>query len=695
MGFSSMLLQITVLRLLLSTFSGNELDIGITLSFWLGYVGIGSFAGKVIKSKHFFAISFVLSSILALPTAFAIKAIRAILSLEIGETVSFADTLMSTGVILFPLCFIIGIQFPLAVSYSGDRNAPRKIYGLEAAGAFIAGILFTFVFSGKVGAFELCLLLSIFNIFLALYVSRKIIILAISIIPVLFYSLFHTTAIFLPWQGMDISRILESRYGEIAVVRQTGQSSIYANGNLLFTYPDVPVEETKAHLPMSLHPAPSHILIIGGSAGVIEEVLKYPVTHVDFVELDPKIVDISLYLLSEGGQEHVLNDQRIKIINEDGRKYIKGIGQRLYDLIILNLPQPTTAGINRFYTTDFFREARVIMKNEGILALNLPFSTGYIGKSMQIASGSVYNSLQKVFEHVEVTAQEYGFLFASQSPIITAPEKLEKRFFQRALSTEYFHPYLFYDAFAPFNAGYVRERLSEINLINSDVKPSAYLYNIMLWAEIHGGKALAYLIQINKWYGLLFISIIFLGFFLFGFRRLKRTVYFSVLSTGFSGMSIALVAILAYQAMFGYVYEMIGILSASFMIGLWAGTALTKNLRKALQTLLLIDITMVILCITASLFFKSEEFLYLLIFFAGTLTGAQFSTANSSIGKLEIAGKLYGLDLIGSFAGSIIPSIIIIPLFGIYNTLLVVATVKAFSALMISLLLINPKNAIK
>jgi hypothetical protein len=43
------LLQITVLRLLLSTFSGNELDIGITLSFWLIYVGLGSYMGRKIR----------------------------------------------------------------------------------------------------------------------------------------------------------------------------------------------------------------------------------------------------------------------------------------------------------------------------------------------------------------------------------------------------------------------------------------------------------------------------------------------------------------------------------------------------------------------------------------------------------------------------------------------------------------------
>ena len=70
MGITSMLLQITVLRLLLSTFSGNELDIGITLSFWLTWVGLGSYTGSKIRIRHVFTLSFILIALLALPTVF-------------------------------------------------------------------------------------------------------------------------------------------------------------------------------------------------------------------------------------------------------------------------------------------------------------------------------------------------------------------------------------------------------------------------------------------------------------------------------------------------------------------------------------------------------------------------------------------------------------------------------------------------
>src|SRR4030043_412675 len=101
MGMTSMLIQITVLRLLLSTFSGNELDIGITLSFWLIYVALGSFTGRKLKFKHAFVLSFILVAIFSQPTALAIKAIRPALSLEPGEVVSLMSTILSTAVCLF------------------------------------------------------------------------------------------------------------------------------------------------------------------------------------------------------------------------------------------------------------------------------------------------------------------------------------------------------------------------------------------------------------------------------------------------------------------------------------------------------------------------------------------------------------------------------------------------------------------
>jgi spermidine synthase len=338
------------------------------------------------------------------------------------------------------------MQFPLAVLYSGEPKAAGTVYGLEAIGAFLGGLLFTFFISSRINAIDLCLFLSLLNIFVALYISKRKIIFLFFIFPLSLYLLSYKTVPALPWSGLQVLQIDESRYGEIAVIKVREQSSIYINGHILFTYPDRPTAEMKTHLPMTLHTSPSEILVIGGSPGNVREVLKYPIERIDFVELDPEIIKVSFDLLFNDDRE-VLKDKRLKIIIEDGRRFLKRSKKPKYDLILLNLPQPSTASINRFYTTDFFKETKNALKEDGILVLSLPASTGYIGRSMQISSGSIYNSIKSVFTHVELTAQEYGGLFASMSPINTNPEVLEERFAQRAPYTEHFHRYIFYDAF--------------------------------------------------------------------------------------------------------------------------------------------------------------------------------------------------------------------------------------------------------
>lgn len=695
MGITSILIQITLLRLLLSTFSGNELDIGITLSFWLTWVGLGSYTGGKVKHKHAFALSFLIIALLIQPTVLAITAIMPVLSLERGEVVSFMSTIFSTAISLFPLCFVIGLQFPLAVSYLNKRDAAGRVYGLEAIGAFIGGVLFTFLISGRITAVETCVIVASINVLLAAYILKKKIFVLLLFIPLSFYISFHKITASLPWRGLEPSQTIESKYGEITVIKAGEQSSIYSNGQLFFTYPDPQGEELKTHLPMAIHPSPSRILVIGGSPGTLKEFLKYPVDVIDFVELDPKIVDVSLRLLTVKEDKDAVKNPNVRIIVEDGRRFLKRTERTestRYDLIILNLPPPSTASINRFYTSDFFREAKNVLGKDGILALTLPQSTGYIGRSMQTANGSIYNSLKSAFRYVEVTAQEYGGLFASETPIIIEHGTLENRFTQRAIHTMYFYKYIFRDAFNPLSVDYVKKRLADIKFINTDLKPSAYLCNLMLWSEIHGGKALRYLIEVRGWHIIAFTVITFMIISLLVFGRKRRVISFSIFAVGFTSMSFVIAVILAYQAIYGYVYEMIGMLTATFMIGLWAGAYLSRYIKNALRMLLSFELLIIIFALTTSIFFKAEPLFYVLNFILGVMTGGLFSTANLYLGEPGIAGRLYGLELIGSFLGALIPSIIFIPLFGISTTLLFIAGVKAVSAAMILSLKLKVEN---
>jgi hypothetical protein len=119
------------------------------------------------------------------------------------------------------------------------------------------------------------------------------------------------------------------------------------------------------------------------------------------------------------------------------------------------------------------------------------------------------------------------------------------------------------------------------------------------------------------------------------------------------------------------------------MIGLGTGTFLTRDTKRPLHVLFCLELSTVLIALASPVFFRTEPLFYIVVFLLGTLSGSQFSTANLSLNDTREGGKLYALDLIGSSAGAVIPSILIVPLFGIVNTLIMVALVKAFSALII------------
>ena len=147
------------------------------------------------------------------------------------------------------------------------------------------------------------------------------------------------------------------------------------------------------------HPNPRHVLLIGGGAeGLIGEILKHPIETLDYVELDPKLlILLDPYLSSEAKQ--ALNDPRVSTFYADGRYYVKQT-DRFYDIVILNLPDPTNAMLNRFYTLEFFQELRRILNPRGIVITELSSSLHLQEKAVNYA-GSLYKTLRHTLRQLE------------------------------------------------------------------------------------------------------------------------------------------------------------------------------------------------------------------------------------------------------------------------------------------------------
>jgi spermidine synthase len=679
MGCTSLVLQVVCLRLLLSVFSGNELDIAITLAVWLVSTGIGSFTGWRLREARLFPVSFLLMAAFAQAVVIVTPLIRDILSFETGEVVPLGMSFLSTVVLLALPCLVVGYQFPAAVRFAREKAA--TVYGLEALGAFLGGVVFTFVFSGRLDASGIALLLSVLNILVPVLLTGRRLLLLLLPVPVLLFALgeeVHRES--LERRGMALTTRVESRYGEITVLRMQGQQNVFVTGKFHFAYPNRQSEELRSHLPASLHPSPERVLLIGGSPVLVREFLKYPeTTSVHYVELDPKLLEVSLGLLGEEDQE-ALRDERVEIMADDARKFVRHASSR-YDLVVMNVSEPATGSLNRFYTVEFFEEVRRLLGEGGMVTLSLPTFHGYMSRGTRMLNGTVRRTLGEVFPHVEASSGEYGYLFASQSPVSTDPGTLEKRFVGRKIETVHFKPYILQDAFSPLAVEMVKGRLAGVREVNTDDKPVAYLYSLLLWAEAQGEGFLRFLLHPDgKWYVALAAALLLTVFALAGRRR--APAYFVLFTTGYCVMAFTVIIILRYQASYGYVYERIGLLSALVMVGLAAGSLLLRSAARPLRALLLSEGAAVLLFAASPAFFTTEMLSYVLCFLIGIIGGMEFAVLNAYGAREEgsaRAGKLYGVDLAGSFLGAFATAVPFIPHFGIRGAVLLLIFMKTLS----------------
>ena len=86
---------------------------------------------------------------------------------------------------------------------------------------------------------------------------------------------------------------------------------------------------------------------------MMAELEKYRPASVDYVELDPQVADVQFRF------GLIKKIPGLNVIHQDGRAYLSD-SNKIYDAIIVNLSEPDTFQINRFFTDRFFAWRNVI-----------------------------------------------------------------------------------------------------------------------------------------------------------------------------------------------------------------------------------------------------------------------------------------------------------------------------------------------
>ncbi|MBU4473370.1 MAG: fused MFS/spermidine synthase [Candidatus Omnitrophica bacterium] len=732
MGFTSLVVQTLLIREFLISFYGNELTIGLILANWIILEALGSSLSnrRSLSSKNPYLVYALLQTGIALYlplSIFFIRTIKNIWGLTLGEGIAILPIFLSSFLILAPLSFFDGAQFPFGCRMLSDTRvkpleSAGKVYILEAMGFILAGPLFTYLLIAKLNAFSIAFCLGALNLFCAILLLKdklnnlltKSLFIIINILFILAAITFFGPAAKLQkmsinkqWRNQEVLSYENSVYANLVVTKTNSQYTFYSDGIPIVTtpVPNITYIEELVHFTMLSHPNPKNILLLsGGAGGVIKEVLKYPVDKITYAELDPLLIKLLKDFPTALTQEE-LEDRRLDIQYIDCRRFLRLTKSR-YDIIILNLPMPSTLQLNRFYTQEFFGNIKSVLTPNGIFSFSLPGSLSYINQPLRDLNGSILNTLEDIF-YINIIPGDSNLYLASKSAFKISPEiflrRLQGNNIQSRLLTR---PHLEYrlnpnwlEWFNDSLSGYKQTRK------NLDLLPTATFYSISYWNTIFSSGLQGFFGTLAKlnFKILLFVLLLFgLGLFiLMGiFPKLKRaSIGFAVGTTGFVGLSFDLILIYAYQSLYGFVFHHLALLITAFMAGLTlGGWLMTKKLTKIkndLSYFLKIELMIVGFCLMVGPIllclnrFSSVEFSFVFFFLScvsGYLVGSEFPLANkiyqNKIGA-KAAGILYALDLAGAWLAALIISIALIPVIGIIKTCLLLAVLKIISSILV------------
>jgi len=425
------------------------------------------------------------------------------------------------------------------------------------------------------------------------------------------------------------------------------------------------------------------------------------VEKVDYVELDPLVIELA----REWSKDLAfLNDPRVEIANMDGRFFVKTT-ERKYDVVILDLPEPFTAQLNRFYTMEFFQRVRDVLTDQGVFSLGVLSSANYLSNDHQKFLNCIYRTLEGVFQEVIIIPaddQAY-FISCKARGILTHDEKiLSARLDERRVENKYVRNYQMPIWLEPWRVSSSSERISEpqdVN-INRDFRPVSYYYNMILWsAQFSAGSKLEsgyknlfkFASRLNLWWFILPAVVAGAVLFLIGSRkpRVRREyILVAIMVTGFAEIAFEVMVSLAFQIIYGYKYYKLGLILTAFMVGLILGSIIMTRIMDRLKNdLRVFMLTQVAVCIYPLILlgafwaFKGGEAHFLganIIFpalpvIAGFIGGFQFPLATKIYLKHKtrvgrVAGLAYGVDLIGACAGALLVSAFLVPILGIPNT---------------------------
>ncbi len=147
------------------------------------------------------------------------------------------------------------------------------------------------------------------------------------------------------------------------------------------------LQRIQGHLPMILHPGdPKMVLgICLGTGQTFSAPPCHPIDRIDCVDISETVVNVSRRYFGDANRRVLAkeNEDRVKVIIEDGRNYVLLTPNR-YDVLTQEPPPHDQAGVVNLYTQEFYELCRDRVNEDGLVSQWLPIYNTTVKESKGI-----------------------------------------------------------------------------------------------------------------------------------------------------------------------------------------------------------------------------------------------------------------------------------------------------------------------
>ena len=361
-------------------------EYGIVIGATMLGIGVGFYLSRLVSDEKVLDTFVYLEVLLTL-----VAGLSAVIAFWSYANVTFYVWVIRG--LMVAIAVIVGLEDALLVRYIDMREptlarALGVTVALSSIGGAIAGFIFGTLLLPHMGLLNIALVLGLVDaVFVFICIGRfkdqmKSWKVALGILAAVAGLLFVLTL-----AGKDVSRYITQplyddpikqewggSYGAITLTADPRGYKLFIGGNLQFSSKDEHMyHELIVHPAMSLVQQrvvnrPLNVLVAGGGDGLVaRELLKYEqVEKITVVDLNPVMTsDVAVSEPVVSLNQGSLLDPNVTVVNDDAYLYLRDTPE-LYDLIVVDLVDPSTQATAKLYTYEFYQFANNALTQGGM-----------------------------------------------------------------------------------------------------------------------------------------------------------------------------------------------------------------------------------------------------------------------------------------------------------------------------------------